>query len=128
VVLLNCIIFQNGGPGVVMAGGSGSAAFLQNTTSAQNSYGLATASGNSVMNVNSTAGVEADPGANVLVDGTAVEGNGTGVASYSGTITINNSDIVSNGTGITGTTYSYGNNRILGNNSAGTTPTRISTE
>jgi len=131
LILLNCNVYQNGGVGVVMAGASGSGVYFQYTNSAQNTYGLAIASGNggtvlnSGLNANSVAGVETDPGASVLVDSSTVVGNGTGLQAL-GYIGINNSNVSGNSTGISGTAYSYGNNRIGGNTSAGTTPTRIS--
>jgi hypothetical protein len=73
---------------------------------------------------NATAGVEVDPGGQVYVDYTEIANNGTGVQAY-GNIALGNSGIVSNSTGISGTTSSYGNNRIFANFSAGTAPTPI---
>jgi hypothetical protein len=133
LVLGNSLVYQNGGVGVLMAGASGSGILLTNTNSAQNTYGLAMASGNggTVLNAtlggNSAAGVETDPGASLLVDGSTIVGNGTGVEAY-GYIALNNSNINGNGTGISGTAYSYGNNRLNPNGSAGTTPVRLSLE
>ncbi|MGA3309650.1 MAG: right-handed parallel beta-helix repeat-containing protein, partial [Xanthobacteraceae bacterium] len=92
-----------------------------------NKYGVAAATGNnvvvsrSVLSGNSTAGVEADSGAQVLVDNTEISHNATGVQP-SGTIALGNSDIAFNSTGISGATTSYGNNRIFANTSAGTAP------
>jgi hypothetical protein len=73
---------------------------------------------------NATAGVEADPGGQVYVDNTEIANNGIGVQAY-GNVALGNSGIVSNTTGISGTTSSYGNNRIFANFSAGTAPTPI---
>jgi hypothetical protein len=91
-------------------------------------FGLSIASGNnatishSLVANASNAAVEADPGAQLFVDFTELTNSGTGVQAL-GTITLGNSDISFNSTGISGATTSFGNNRIVGNISAGTTPT-----
>ncbi|MGA3309653.1 MAG: right-handed parallel beta-helix repeat-containing protein [Xanthobacteraceae bacterium] len=130
--VINAYITGNGGAGIVIAGAAGTNAQITNVVSAGNTYGVAVASGNGVnvtnsfMEVNSVAGVEADGGASgVLVDGTSVSGNGTGVAAH-GPVTLNNSTITGNTTvGISGSmATSFGNNRILNTNN-GTTPTLI---
>lgn len=127
-------IYQNGGPGILLDGASGTGALLNYTTVAQNSYGIATVSGNgwtvlsSLIAENTHAGLETNSGAGGYLDGTTVQLNGIGLQTLGGPISLNNSNISNNGTGISGTTYSYGNNRILGNSSAGTTPTRINLE
>ena len=55
-----------------------------------------------------------------------INNNGTGVQNNAGgTTRLSNNTITNNTTGITGTTLSYGNNRIAGNTSAGTAPTAI---
>jgi hypothetical protein len=55
-----------------------------------------------------------------------INNNGTGVQNNAGgTTRLSNNTISNNTTGITGTTLSYGNNRIAGNTSAGTAPTPI---
>ena len=72
----------------------------------------------SVMFGNATAGLEADPGAQLYVDYTEIANNGTGVQAY-GNVALGNSGIVSNTTGISGTTTSYGNNRIFATFAAG---------
>jgi hypothetical protein len=101
---------------------------LENVHSVSGTFGLATATGNnvlvsrSVMSGNSSAGIEADPGARVLVDNSEITADGIGVQSF-GTISLGNSDIAFNTTGISGATTSFGNNRILANTSAGTAPT-----
>ncbi len=127
----NSIIQNNGGPGVVAKAGATNAVVLENVHLVGNGYGVAAATGNnvvvsrSVVSGNATAGVEADPGAQVSVDNTEITHNiGYGIEAF-GTITLANSDIVFNSTGISGATVSYGNNRIFGNPSAGPAPTRI---
>jgi hypothetical protein len=122
---------QNNGSSGVSCAGSGTTMVLENVHTVGNVYGLGCATGNSVvisrsvMSGNTTGGVEADSGANVFIDNTVIAGNGTGVVP-GGTIVLGNSDIVFNGTGISGATSSFGNNRIFGNTSAGTAPTGVS--
>jgi Right handed beta helix region len=132
--IANSYIYQNGGVGILMDGASGSSVLLQNTTVAQNKFGIATVSGNgwfvlsSLIADNTSAGLETNSGANGYLDATTVVGNGIGLETLGGPISFNNSNIAGNGTAISGTTYSYGNNRIFGNSSAGTTPTRVNLE
>jgi hypothetical protein len=78
----------------------------------------------SVFSGNTQAGLEADPGAELNVDASVTSNNGIGVQAL-GTIRLANTDIAFNGTGISGTTQSFGNNRISGNGSAGTAPSLI---
>jgi hypothetical protein len=79
---------------------------------------------NSVFSGNTTAGVRSAVGGIINIDDSVVTGNGTGV-SNNGTIRLSNTDVAFNGTGISGTTLSFGNNRISGNTAAGTAPTLI---
>jgi hypothetical protein len=58
------------------------------------------------------------------VDYTEIANNGTGIQTF-GNVALGNSGIVSNTTGISGTTTSYGNNRIFANFAAGNAPTPI---
>jgi hypothetical protein len=82
----------------------------------------------SVVSGNSQAGVFTTSGAQVLVENTEVTHNLIGVsaagsAPSSLTVLLANSDIFFNGTGISGAgSASYGNNRIFGNTSAGSSP------
>jgi hypothetical protein len=84
---------------------------------------------NSVFSGNITAGLESEgpvAASQMSVNGCSINNNGTGVQNGSGTtIRLSNNDIAFNGTGITGATNSFGNNRIAGNTSAGTAPTAI---
>jgi hypothetical protein len=124
------IVRGNTGPGIVAAAAATNSVALENVQSVANAYGIAVGTGNhvtisrSVMFGNATAGVEADPGGQVYVDNTEIANNGIGVQAY-GNVALGNSGIVSNTTGISGTTSSYGNNRIFANFSAGTAPTPI---
>jgi hypothetical protein len=62
----------------------------------------------------------------VSVDNSVSSSNGTGVTANAGTnVRLSNSAIMFNNTGITGTTQSFTNNRIAGNNNPGTAPTVI---
>jgi hypothetical protein len=64
----------------------------------------------------------------VNVSNSVITSNATGVQNGGGTVAIRlgNNDITLNGTGIIGTTQSYGTNRLQGSTSPGTTPTPIS--
>ena len=101
---------------------------LENVHSINNGFGLATATGNrvsikrSVFSGNTTAGVEADPGAQVGMDNSMVSGNNVGLQN-AGTMSFANSSIYFNSTGISGATTSFGNNRILLNTVPGPNPT-----
>jgi hypothetical protein len=126
----NTVVRGNTGAGMVAAAAATNSVALENVQSVANAYGIAVGTGNhvtisrSVMFGNATAGVEADPGGQVYVDNTEIANNGIGVQAY-GNVALGNSGIVSNTTGISGTTSSYGNNRIFANFSAGTAPTPI---
>lgn len=110
-----------------IARGTNNGVVLENTHMVSNTYGIQAGSGNdflvrgSVMAANLTAGVQADSGSRVLLDGAMITHNATGI-SPQGAVQIANSNILYNTTGISGTSTSYGNNRIFGNTSAGTAP------
>jgi hypothetical protein len=75
------------------------------------------------MSENSVAGIEADSGAYVSVEGTKISHNGSyGIQALGGNVAIANSDIDFNTSPISGSTISYGNNRLFGNG-PGTAPT-----
>jgi Right handed beta helix region len=121
LVVRDTNIHDSAGIGVLLAG-SNIRATLDNVHANANNYGIAMASGNS-MNVNRstftgnrTAGVEADAGARLFIDNSVINNNlSTGVASSS-SIVLNSTDVLYNGgAGISGPSYSFGNNRIGGN-------------
>ena len=56
------------------------------------------------------------------MDNSLVSANATGLQN-AGTMSLSNSEISFNTTGISGATTSFGNNRIFGNTVAGTEPT-----
>lgn len=72
----------------------------------------------SVFSGNTTAGIEADPGAKVDVNDSVSVHNGIGVQS-GGTVLLSNSDISFNTTGVTGPVSSFGNNRFSNNSADG---------
>ena len=117
--------------GISVAATAANNAVLENVHSINNGFGVAVAVNNSVivsrsvMSGSSTSGVTADTGAQLNINDSVISNNVTGVAA-NGTIRLSNSDISFNGTGISGTATSYGNNRISGNTSPGTTPTPAS--
>lgn len=123
----NTVVRNNTGTGITVAAGATSAGVLENVQSIGNGQGIAAATGNNVVLRNSVVsangiGVNADPGAQIFVDTVVITNNTTGV-NAGGTIVIANSDVAYNPTAFSGATTSFGNNRIFGNVSIGTTPT-----
>jgi len=124
----NSVIRNNTGTGIAVAGTGGTNnAVIENVHSNNNAFGVAAAVANnvsitrSVFSGNTTAGATADVGAQIGLDNSLVSANGTGLLN-NGTISISNSEISFNTTGITGTPTSFGNNGIFGNVAAGTAP------
>jgi len=96
-------------------------ASIENTHSINNLYGFAMTTGNqakitrSVFSGNSTAGIEADGGAQVGVEHSTVNFNGTGLQAF-GTMWVGDSEVAFNQTGAVGTpVISFGNNRFYAN-------------
>jgi hypothetical protein len=131
LAIKNTIVRNNGSAGIVAAAAPKNSVVLENVHSVGNTYGIAIATGNnvvvdhSVMSGNAIAGIEADPGAQVVVDTTKISHNVSYGVFALGTVTLANSDISFNTSSISGTTMSYGNNRIFGNG-GGDAPTLIS--
>jgi hypothetical protein len=127
----NTVISHNTLSGILASATGPNNVEIEDTSSINNSFGIATGTGNTVMARrsvfagNSNSGVETDGGGSLNADSSAISNNVTGVQA-NGTIRLSNSDISFNSTGISGTATSYGNNRISGNTSAGTTPTAAS--
>jgi hypothetical protein len=128
LLIRNSVIRNNTLAGIGVAGAATNNASLDNVHSINNGFGVATATGNnvsitrSVFSGNTSVGVEGDAGSQIGLDNSLVSGNATGLQN-GGTMSISNSEISFNTTGITGTTASFGNNRIFGNTGAGTAPT-----
>jgi hypothetical protein len=117
----NSVIRNNAGVGIVAAASGGTnMVSVENTHAINNLYGLATGNGNqvkiarSVFSGNSTAGIEADPGAQVGVEHSTVNFNGTGLQAF-GTIWIDDTEISFNQSATAGTPVSFGNNRFYAN-------------
>jgi hypothetical protein len=117
----NSVIRNNAGVGIgVGATGGTNVVSIENTHSINNLYGLASANGSqikitrSVFSGNSTAGIEADPGAQVGVEHTTVNFNGTGLQAY-GTMWIDDTEVSFNQAATAGTPVSFGNNRFYAN-------------
>jgi hypothetical protein len=130
LVIKNTIVRNNGGAGIVVGAAPRNSVVLENDQSVGNAFGIAVATGNnvvisgSVMSANSTAGIEADPGADVVVEHTRISHNASYGILAQGTVTLANSEIDFNTVSISGSTFSFGNNRLVGNGS-GTAPTLI---
>jgi hypothetical protein len=126
LLIRNSVISHNAGTGISQLATGNSTTEIESSSSINNLFGVAAATGNNVMIKRSVfsgngTGVEADAGAQVNVDDSAITGNGTGLFP-TGTIRVSNSDIAFNTTtavnGAGG--LSYGNNRISGNAAVGT--------
>ena len=124
---------NTGATGIVVAPASGSTRIdvtIDNVRVQNSNQGFAIAGGiramvnRSVFSGNTLSGVTTDPASEMNVNNSVISGNGTGVIS-TGTTRLSNTDIAFNGTGITGASQSFGNNRISGNTAAGTAPTLI---
>jgi hypothetical protein len=115
-------------PGILLAAAPKNSVVLENVQSLGNGYGVAVATGNnvvisrSVISGNGIAGIEADPGATVIVDNTEITHNASYGIFALGTVSLANCDISLNTSSISGSTVSFGNNRFVGNG-AGTAPT-----
>jgi nitrous oxidase accessory protein NosD len=119
----NSVVSNNTGNGISIAAATGNAE-IENTSSINNSFGVQVGSTSLVMIRRSVfsgngTGIEADAGAGINIDNSAISNNTTGVQSNSN-IRISNMDVTFNGTGFSGTTVSYGNNRLQGNTAFGT--------
>jgi hypothetical protein len=124
----NTVISHNGAAGISLVAGATNNAVVDDTTSVNNAFGIAAATGNNAVvkrsnfSGNTTAGVLADSGGQVSVDDSAISGNGAGVQANAGNIRVSNSDINFNtGAAFSGSPVTYGNNRVLGNGSVGAT-------
>jgi hypothetical protein len=123
-------VVRNNGAGIVLLAAPRNSIVLENVHSVGNAYGIGVAAGNnvvisrSVISENSITGIEADPGAYVFVDNTEVSQNASYGIYALGTVGLANSDIAFNTSGISGTTMSYGNNRLF-ENGPGTAPTPV---
>jgi hypothetical protein len=117
-------------PGILLAAAPKNSVVLESVQVLGNGFGIAVATGNnvvinrSVISGNGIAGIEADPGATVFVDNTEISHNVSYGIFALGTVGLANSDISLNTSSISGTTMSYGNNRLFANG-PGTAPTPV---
>lgn len=129
LVVKNTIVRNNGSIGiqVVPAVGSIVSATIDNSQSNLNAHGLVVANGSkamvnrSVFSGNLGSGIDAEATSEINVNESVSSFNATGIQA-SGTARLANSDIAFNGTGMTGTPFSFGNNRVSGNATAGAAP------
>jgi hypothetical protein len=119
------VVSSNSGTGIGLNAPGTGVTTLDNVSSIDNSFGIATGTlqnvviRNSTFSANSGTGIEADAGGSAVVDSTTISGNGIGLQ-VGGNIRVGNSDIVSNGAAFSGPVITYGNNRIVG--TLGSTP------
>jgi hypothetical protein len=127
LLIRNTVIRDVSGSAILAAGANPNNVSIENVHAINSAFGLAAGTGNrvsiarSVFAGNTTAGVEGDAGSQIGLENSLVSANATGLQS-NGTMSLSNSSIYFNGTGITGTTTSFGNNRIFGNGAPGTAP------
>jgi hypothetical protein len=127
LMIRNSVIRDVTGSAISAAGANPNNVSIENVHAINSGFGVAAATGNtvsiarSVFSGNTTAGVEGDVGSQIGLENSLVSGNATGLVS-NGTMSLSNSSIFFNSTGITGATTSFGNNRIFGG-AAGTAPT-----
>jgi hypothetical protein len=120
------VISSNSGTGIGLNATGTGVTTLDNVSSIDNSFGIATGNlqnvviRNSTFSANSGTGIEADAGGSAVVDSTTISGNAIGLQ-VGGNIRVGNSDIVSNGSAFSGAVITYGNNRVVG--TLGTPPT-----
>jgi hypothetical protein len=128
----NSIIRDNAGTGVglLATGNPPLNTVIEDTHINGNNIGVGVAANNiamvarSVITGNVAAGVQSDPSATIglSVDNSTISSNGTGVIAGGGSfVRLSNNNIAFNGSGISGATTSFGNNRIYPN--VGTPPT-----
>src|ERR1700754_80640 len=117
----NSVIRNNAGVGIAVAATGGTnKVSIENTHSINNLYGVATGNGNqikitrSVFSGNSVAGIEADGGAQIGVEHSTVNFNGTGVQA-NGTIWLDDTEVSFNQSATSGIPTSFGNNRFYAN-------------
>jgi hypothetical protein len=128
--ITDSIIRNNGGTGVAIGPQGPSTTVLDNVRSENNAYGIAVASGNSVvvnrsvMSGNTAAGVIGDPGAQIVVNNSTISHNNIGVISNQ-SVRLSNNDIAFNATAVSGSSGTFGNNRFSGNGTIGTPPAAL---
>jgi Right handed beta helix region len=125
------IVSGNGGAGIAAAAAAVGIIVLDDVRSENNAYGLAAANGNNVtinrstFSGNSAAGIEGDPGAQIIVDNSTIGHNNVGVLSFQ-SVRLSNNNIAFNNTAISGPgSGTFGNNRFSGNGTIGTPPAAL---
>jgi Right handed beta helix region len=127
LTIKNSVVANNGGVGI-NGGAQTNNITMDNVQSIKNAYGLALAKTNtaavarSVFSNNTTAGIEADSGGQLMLDSSVVSYNAIGISASGGAVAFANTDIAFNSTAISGVTTTFGNNRIFANGAAGTAP------
>jgi hypothetical protein len=128
--ITDTVISGAGGPGIVFGAQGPGTNVLDNVRSENNAYGIATSTGNnvlinrSVFSGNTVAGIEGDSGSQIAVNNSTISHNSTGVQS-NGSVRLSNNDIAFNSVAISGSTGTFGNNRLSGNSFPGTVPTAV---
>jgi hypothetical protein len=127
VLIINTTINNVGGSAIGVNSAVPTFVSADNVHTHRTNFGISVANGNkaivtrSVFSFASTAALQTGTGGQLSVDAVQAVNSVTGIQS-AGVVAFGNSDIMFNGTAISGTTGSYGNNRIQFNTSAGTAP------
>jgi hypothetical protein len=126
LMIRNTVIRDVTGSAIGVAGANPNNISVENVHALSSGFGLAAATGNRVSIARSVfaannIGVEGDAGSQVGLENSLVSANNTGLQN-AGTMSLSNTSIFFNSTGISGATTSFGNNRILGG-APGTAPT-----
>jgi hypothetical protein len=130
--VLNSSIRNMAGIGIaVLTGTVRKDVLLDNVSSLNSSTGFFAGNNVKAMIVDSTfalngsVGVQAETGSEVNIDQGVISNNATGLTA-NGTVRLANTNLTLNNTGISGSgAQSYGNNRLIGNVTAGTAPLLI---
>jgi hypothetical protein len=128
----NVIIRANNGAISVSGTGSGTRAYINNSTIFDNTtFGVAVRNTNFVSvtgcNISNNGGeaVKAELNAQMVVRGCTLNANGTGALNTGNRLTLADTMIMNNLTGISGTITTYGNNYVSSNGAGNTLPAPI---
>jgi hypothetical protein len=127
LTVLNTTIRNMGSNGISVAstGGGLIRATLSNVRVFNAKSGIVAGNGTglhvsrSVVASNATVGLSSATGSSLSVDSTEIADNGIGLQAE-GTVVLSNNDVVFNATGLSGTVFTYTNNRFTGNGAGGT--------
>jgi hypothetical protein len=121
------VVSNSSGPGIVATSSAPGVMVLDNVSMLNNLYGAAAAVGNnisitrSVLSGNAQAGVVADGGAQITIDGSLISNNNIGML-VGGTLRLLDTKIQFNNQAVSGPAISLGRNTFSGNSAIGNVP------